>query len=986
MSETNQETILIRIEVDQAKTQEEVESLKTQLDFLRSAAKGLQKDLDSGSITNKEYGAAMGRINDQSKRLTTELNQQEKALGKQKQNADLVTGSMKGLANVQSQLKEQYLGLSKSERENEQVGGALLQRIHSLNKEYEENNKKLTTSKRTVVDFVRELQPFGINIGKTFDAFKASGQSVTGFVKGLGSIKNAIAATGIGLLLLALGALYTYLTRSQDAIDFLARKTAGISAVFQKLTSIVITVGEKIFNAVNSPKAAIKELADFVGTNLTNRFRAFGVILDGIITRNWRAAIDGVLQLGTGITDATGKAAAFVSGLNSVRRGAEGVALETQKIRDAEIELNVERARSRAKIEELKKLSEDTTKSTQQRDRAAQQAYNLENSLLERTIDLQKRKIASIKAENATQKQGGVEARKAVAEEEIKLSELVEESLGKQTELQNSLNSIRKEGADAALTSQRKAANEEVAYWERALIQAKRNKEDTLDIEEQLVRLRAKAALIDTSSTDKKGQQERLLIEAKAQADILELRTQKAIETTARFTSIKQSEIKALLALVKEGTTAELELNKALIRTEAEQQTDQAKATIHNKEELDAKIRQIDAETKRKLLDADKAFLASQIELTQKRAELQQKIAGDLLARFKRDQAVRLSDQQAENDSALALAKEGSKAELDAQTKAINDRVNRELQGENLTQKARKAIVDIGNREVEDLQKRYILKTIDTISSTLERANAAISALVNAQSQRMLDELEQQQDLALKSAGTNADLRANIEKDYATKRIELEKQVAEKKKRFASVENIINTAASITKSFVEFGPILGAIFAAIALASGLAQQQIIDSQKFAKGGFLDGPSHQQGGIKYMIGRRRVELEGGEAVINKRSTQKHYDLLSTINQEEGGVAFPKRAYAYHSLLDSQSIKPVIYGSPLHGFAQRHILSDGGITPSSVAGTGVDARQLAAMIEDGITNALTNQKAPIVAVTDIHMVERDISRLAKRISVK
>ena len=58
--------------------------------------------------------------------------------------------------------------------------------------------------------------------------------------------------------------------------------------------------------------------------------------------------------------------------------------------------------------------------------------------------------------------------------------------------------------------------------------------------------------------------------------------------------------------------------------------------------------------------------------------------------------------------------------------------------------------------------------------------------------------------------------------------------------------------------------------------------------KQARGGLLDGPSHAQGGIPTAFG----ELEGGEAVINKKSTQKFMPLLSSINESEGGRSFAK----------------------------------------------------------------------------------------------
>lgn len=58
------------------------------------------------------------------------------------------------------------------------------------------------------------------------------------------------------------------------------------------------------------------------------------------------------------------------------------------------------------------------------------------------------------------------------------------------------------------------------------------------------------------------------------------------------------------------------------------------------------------------------------------------------------------------------------------------------------------------------------------------------------------------------------------------------------------------------------------------------------AQSFDKGGILSGPSHAQGGIATPFG----EMEGGEAVINKRSTAMFKPLLSRINQAGGGRKF------------------------------------------------------------------------------------------------
>jgi len=61
-------------------------------------------------------------------------------------------------------------------------------------------------------------------------------------------------------------------------------------------------------------------------------------------------------------------------------------------------------------------------------------------------------------------------------------------------------------------------------------------------------------------------------------------------------------------------------------------------------------------------------------------------------------------------------------------------------------------------------------------------------------------------------------------------------------------------------------------------------------EEFANGGLVHGKSHAQGGEKFAVGGRVVELEGGEAVINKRSTSMFRNQLSAMNSAGGGVRF------------------------------------------------------------------------------------------------
>ena len=80
-----------------------------------------------------------------------------------------------------------------------------------------------------------------------------------------------------------------------------------------------------------------------------------------------------------------------------------------------------------------------------------------------------------------------------------------------------------------------------------------------------------------------------------------------------------------------------------------------------------------------------------------------------------------------------------------------------------------------------------------------------------------------------------------------------------------------------------------AITGALATASYGAELAAIGQKKFfptkfAEGGVVNGPSHDQGGVPFSVqGQGGYEMEGGEYIVNKRATSMHRDLLERINK-------------------------------------------------------------------------------------------------------
>ena len=140
------------------------------------------------------------------------------------------------------------------------------------------------------------------------------------------------------------------------------------------------------------------------------------------------------------------------------------------------------------------------------------------------------------------------------------------------------------------------------------------------------------------------------------------------------------------------------------------------------------------------------------------------------------------------------------------------------------------------------------------------------------------------------------ELRLEQEEIYQRKKKQIEKQAAKTALGISLVQATANVAEAVTKALT-----LGPAGAALAIVSagigavqvGLIAQQISQLDQYKRGGIVRlqgggmvvGPSHEYGGVKYQGGG--IELEGGEAVINRMSSIKYQGLLSQINMAGGG---------------------------------------------------------------------------------------------------
>jgi hypothetical protein len=174
----------------------------------------------------------------------------------------------------------------------------------------------------------------------------------------------------------------------------------------------------------------------------------------------------------------------------------------------------------------------------------------------------------------------------------------------------------------------------------------------------------------------------------------------------------------------------------------------------------------------------------------------------------------------------------------------------------------------------------------------------AFNDLASALGERRAQEVEEQysrEEQALANMYANGQI---TEAQYNEKKIKMEKQ---KEKELAKIEREqaireramgsfeigINTAISIMAS-AKMGFPLAIPFIAAAAALGAVQMAALWAAplpKAARGKYIEGPSHAAGGV-------HIEAEGGETIINKKSSRMFLPLLSAINELGGGVPFTK----------------------------------------------------------------------------------------------
>ena len=306
--------------------------------------------------------------------------------------------------------------------------------IGKVTKDQKDFNKELKKTEGIIEDVnaegketVTEMQILGLSI----NGLKAGWKSAASGAKFLfRSVKMGIASTGVGILLLAFGALATWFAKTKKGAEVLSVAFKGIGA------------------AIN---VIVDRIAKFGG--------GLAKILSGNISGGLKDMGDSFKGIGAEIANDTLLAMALEKSL--------------QRLTDSQRALNVETAQRRADIEELKLIAEDVTKTEKERLDAAEKAFSIETDLLERRIDNATEAVRIEKLRLSTVLDPEADALDILAQKEVDLATIRGESVTKQIELNNKINAIKQETINK---------NIEIAAQNAAEIKATQDLNDQLEI------------------------------------------------------------------------------------------------------------------------------------------------------------------------------------------------------------------------------------------------------------------------------------------------------------------------------------------------------------------------------------------------------------------------------------------------------------------------------------------------------------------------
>lgn len=790
-----------------------------------------------------------------------DLNAKSQELKKAQKELDLSTqegaeayysyeAQIRDVSSQMAQYRKEIQNDIKAQRENEGSLKSLRAQLSNLNSAYDELSEADRTGK-----IGQEMQKQILEVTNTLK--KAEGETGR-FQRNVGDYTNSI-----------IDGFSKFGGTTNQVINPIKNATSALKVMSQTpiiaILGAIVTVLQKVISSLKSSEDTMNRVRQAMSA-----FSGGAVILERVFQALGKG-IAWVIEKLAGLADALGLVSEASKQMQQITK--DEIALEK-----AERQAVLDNAKDRLAVSELKnKAAQKDKYTTQERIKALEDAAKVEKQIADRDLALAEQRFAILKKKaELTENDKDTNDELARAEAELygarqAYNEKTRDIYGQLAEARNSLKTTTETATKAEAAAEKKA---------------------TAETQKEL-----KARLTNIKALIQDAQKDNTEVQVKEITD----QYRKAIDDLSKLSKpiktegMTQSEYDELLKQYEDYEARRVEiagqLEKAL----------QEKVAKIRKEGQDKAVKESDdaiskeyAERLAKASDNDRKRITLENEVLQKQIEARKKAGADtyneeakLQANLRALKQLDLNTELIENEENARKVFEIRKAYLEAELAAVGDNADKEAS-------IRKQLADAQTQEWErqiDQFSQYSSKSQDLLSSF----NSILSGL-DAQRTQEIEQKYSDQEAALANSleqglitqeEYNArQVKADKEKEKELAKIGRQQAIRD---RVASLFKIaIDTATGIMQS-VASSPLTGGLpWSAIVGAIGAAQAAAVMAQPLpqaARGRYVQGPSHANGGVQ-------LEVEGGEAVINKRSTSMFLPLLSALNQLGGGVPFTR----------------------------------------------------------------------------------------------
>ncbi|MBN2744525.1 MAG: hypothetical protein JXR39_11590 [Marinilabiliaceae bacterium] len=363
------------------------------------------------------------------------------------------------MSNILSTLKVKFSSDTSELKKGADQGKAAIQDMTSAGKSSLDNLAGVFGT--SLGDISSQISGFRSGLASLSGGFSAAASGSGGLTGALKILKIALISTGIGAIVVALGALVAYFTKTKRGADIVSQAMDAIGAIFAVITDRASALGEAIINAFENPKQAISDAWDFIKNNFVNRFTAIPLVFekawklikaifnDDSFADASKEFLQATTQMASGL-DAVqqNKVASYLKGVGQEMGKEASAAYNLKKrlneLEDAEIALKVTKSDRKKQIAQLREFAKLESNTLADRKAALQKALNFEQANLDDEMAIVKERADIIRQ----QKDLGENMRKddeELAAAQARINELETESLTGRRRMITELQTLTKE-------------------------------------------------------------------------------------------------------------------------------------------------------------------------------------------------------------------------------------------------------------------------------------------------------------------------------------------------------------------------------------------------------------------------------------------------------------------------------------------------------------------------------------------------------------